>query len=286
MNKKSGLIVGCLLLMVLMLGGWRSGNLYKGKINLVNTQTLDLSGNEEISVTYNMDDINFYENDENKIVIKEYMNKNQKKYYAKIDQTDEAISIQAGNRRKVKRLIAYVKIYLPKSFQGKLTAKTTSGDIEHRLGAHLAAAKFQTTSGDIDFKQLNASNISIQTTSGDVNGKDFSGKLVAKSTSGDLEVLTGHGSGNFKTTSGEIAVDFKEVTGDLTAETVDGEIICSLPNEASYNLSAKTVSGEINNEHTNKNNLTISERSQKGAVGTDPSFKVKLQSVSGDIEIE
>ncbi len=110
-----------------------------------------------------------------------------------------------------------VKVILPSAFDGDLVAKTTTGDITVSLSnLSLKNLDVQTTTGDLKFSIMSATDISVKATTGDIVGyiygseEDFSIDYSVSTGESNLKKRTGGWkSAYFKVTTGDIFVYFK-----------------------------------------------------------------------------
>lgn len=68
---------------------------------LVNTETVALTGISDIATAYGSENITFFEGGDGTIVIKEYMSENKEKYYAQVSHSGASLVIQTGDRPTV-----------------------------------------------------------------------------------------------------------------------------------------------------------------------------------------
>ncbi len=157
-------------------------------------------------------------------------------------------------------------------------------------------AKLSTASGDISANNdIFFASSSLQTVSGDVNTAQdtFSGGTGIGTTSGDIHLdhdTLLQGSEKFNTTSGSI--DFAgtvDPNGSYQFNAVSGDISIDLLNNTSFRVSAQTTSGSINADDfpsiTVQDNSHGPGSSATGSVGSPPSARFTLQTVSGDITL-
>lgn len=101
MSKKwKKTIAGCVLLFAGILAagctGWKEER-------MVNEMVFDLQGISELAVTYDEDTILFYESRGEKLVVREYMTENKRRYYAHTDM-EKAESISAREKGRFLRM--------------------------------------------------------------------------------------------------------------------------------------------------------------------------------------
>lgn len=129
---------------------------------------------------------------------------------------------------------------------------------------------------------------SIETVNGDVYISGVSGKVVAESVNGDLEISNLVGDVRLATVNGGIDADFDKLEGDqsVKAETVNGRVTITLPDDADCEISADTLNGGINARD-------FGLETKKGFVGSDLNGKIgtgsarlNIDTVNGGIKIK
>lgn len=174
----------------------------------------------------------------------------------------------------------------------KIHVNTGSGDIEIAGGTDIATGEFITASGDIE-ADVCADTVTFSTASGDIEANAGARVVTCNSTSGDIHAVmtrpykqanqnepgcvikcnTTSGDINAITSGNPIQADMNSVSGDIR---LDMELLSGM--ETTVN----TVSGDIG--------IRWQGRRQKVGRGSyrfgDGSSKVKVNTVSGDIEID
>ena len=128
---------------------------------------------------------------------------------------------------------------------------------------------------------------SVDTVNGDVYISGVSGNVVAESVNGGLEIQDLLGDANLSTVNGSIDAEFSRLEGQqkVKAETVNGRISLTLPENADVEVSADTLNGSINARD-------FGLEADKGFVGSDLNGKIgngrarlNLDTVNGSIKI-
>ena len=206
------------------------------EINLDNITELDISFHEEkVSILPGTGD---------KLVVKEYRNKNDREFFADIVQGNGKLSIKRGgwiSWRLFYIVRSRIEIYLPTGYKHAISIGTTSGDIVVADEYAVSKAQIKTTSGDIGVNKLQAETASISATSGDIDCKTLVANVEVHATSGDIRIenLTA-GNASVKTTSGDIKMN--QTSGNLTVKCTSGDIYGKT---ATGNLVVSTTSGDI-----------------------------------------
>jgi lia operon protein LiaG len=102
---------------------------------------------------------------------------------------------------------------------GALEVHVASGDVKIS-DSSAKDLKFKATSGDMMIDGISAGSANLYTASGDIKIKDLTGEILAKITSGDLNISNEKASGSItaETASGDVNISFKEKPGDLAVD--------------------------------------------------------------------
>ena len=128
---------------------------------------------------------------------------------------------------------------------------------------------------------------SVDTVNGDVNISGVSGKVVAESVNGGIDVSDLVNDANLSTVNGSIDAEFVRLEGQqsVKAETVNGRVSVTLPENADVAVSADTLNGSINGRD-------FGLVTDKGFVGSDLNGKIgngsarlNIDTVNGSIKI-
>ncbi|MDR0560157.1 MAG: DUF4097 domain-containing protein [Prevotellaceae bacterium] len=180
----------------------------------VNVQEISLESITEIDVSFNQENISVLQGTTDKIVVKEYRNKDDKKFFAKIINADNKLSIKRGSWlswRLFSIVYSRIEIYIPATYKNVVNIRTTNGNIACTLAENAENVLLTTTSGNIslDLPKDIAASFSIKTVSGKLS-TPFSEKL---SDSKSQQFVTGEGKPNkniaLKTVSGNIDIKQK-----------------------------------------------------------------------------
>lgn len=216
----------------------------------------------------------------------------------------------------------YTEIYLPKTTFENLTVTTISGDIVSDLSFEIADyLKVSSTSGDIRFFSVKADtiqivsvsgevkvqealgNVNVSTTSGDiyivgevgdriittVSGEimldGMEGRFDLSTTSGEIIVRDGKGYGEVNTVSGDANISLSELTQDLSANTVSGEVRFRLPENAAFDFEFDTTSGDCRTFFDDVLSYNKKRDHANGTYGDSVAKQVRVSTVSGDLSI-
>ncbi len=208
----------------------------------VNTQSVKLENIDYVTITYGSDNITFYESDTNELIIKEYMNQKDSRYFARIAVSDKTINIKNGRRPWFSFLISEIEVYLPKEYIYTLMTSTTSGKISSYINFNLTNLNLSSTSGSIKLKNINAGNINVRTTSGLIQIENINANSIINTTSGQISINNIVGNTDIISTSGRIIVN--DVQGDSFIKSTSGSV--SLGNLLGSKQNISTNSGAVN----------------------------------------
>lgn len=156
-----------------------------------------------------------------------------------------------------------VKVQYPKNngWGGK-----KSGPTDLQLSVPLRAElDIDSVSADVDVSGVAASRLSIESVSGEVSVAAAPNELDVESVSGDLRLTVNSGDVEAQTVSGNIVLRGR-MSGEISTETVSGDIDVVVNGESVRDLSASTVSGNADLR-----------------TALAPRGEIKLESVSGDL---
>ncbi|MFC0190087.1 DUF4097 domain-containing protein [Fictibacillus aquaticus] len=179
-----------------------------------------------------------------------------------------------------------LEVKVPEKMYKSLVIETSSGDIELRdLKADKVEA--EASSGDIKMKNVSADSVSrSETSSGDITLKDsVSKKFELLASSGDM-ILNGlKGDVTAETSSGEIDVKGKSASGNIKADTASGDVNVVFedrPESLSIVFEGSSGDGTVNLagvDYDKKTDHTIAGRIGEGK------YKLQVTTSSGDFEL-
>lgn len=272
---------------------------------LANERTFSLEGISDLTISYDDENISFYESTNGKFIIKEYMTENKKRYHADVKQQGSSIQIREGGKPFFKKGFSrYVEVYLPAGYCENLTVTTTDGNLDmEKTNLSLSKLRIDTTAGKIKISDASASdihlsstkgglelgtitgeNIKIETTRGEVACDRLEGCITYTSTSGNLSVKSASGSGTYRAdNSGRLSVVYEKVTEDLSFYNKNDSVELTLPEDLNFTFEAVTKNGSISTNF--QESISIKDKTAKGTVGKHPSVKVKAETKNGNIHV-
>lgn len=301
MNNKKLAVYLAITVSLLALTGCAHGH----GAQLANEITFSLDGISEITISYDEENITFYESETDELTIREYMTENKKPYYGKVEQTSGSIHVSEGGKPLFQSGFSrYIEVYLPSSYQENLTVTTTDGGIDLsepelsltglridstagavKLGAVQAqTVRLSSTSGTLDVDYLRGDTISIDTTRGSLVCEQLEGAVTYTTTSGSADIGSAIGSGSYTASnSGQLHVVYTQVTGDLSFFNKNDDITLSLPADLEFDFMAETKNGLIST--TFQNRASVSDSTTSCTVGEHPTVTIKAETKNGTIEV-
>lgn len=199
------------------------------ELKLVNTESISIDSVANISLDYDADDLLIQNSKSKKIVLKEYMSRDKRKYYSQISQNNHAVAIKEGKRPIGSSFKSKMVLSVPKDYSGELEIHSTSGKVETTLSNKaLASVSLDTTSGKISSNDLAANTITLTSTSGVISSSTLiaKNKIKIKSTSGPINVQDVDAKEmKLQTTSADTKL--KKIKGQVDYETKSGELTLS-----------------------------------------------------------
>ncbi len=270
----------------------------------VNTLTFGIGDFQSLRLDYDADDIHVLESDNNKVILKEYMNEDKKRYYARTSTQNGELLITEGARPRHSSFDSYIEIYIPQDYTNSLSLHSTSGTIESEIALNLSGdfsvdttsgvidvsntkvsnIKITSTNGNLSFKNIDADTVEIRTTNAATSFNQASGVISYQSTGGKLTASGINGSGSFNASGeGSIDISFTGVTGDISAYSKNGSLAVELPSRLAFKFSAATKEGSIDTSFSNQ--LAVTDNTAAGTVGVSPEILIELETRNGDIKV-
>ena len=164
-----------------------------------------------------------------------------------------------------------IVVEVPRNLKLDIEVNSRSGCI-YVDGLITGKLDIETSSGDVELKNITSDILIMETTSGSVEANDLSiGSITAESTSGDVELNNCYGDKLLMdTVSGSVdfhKIEYSDITLSSTSGDIEGTIVGS---RQEYSISSETTSGD--------NNL--------GNYDYNGTKSLKVSTTSGDIEID
>lgn len=288
---------------------------------IANELHFSLNGVFDVTISYDEENITFFETDGDELIIKEYMSENKSRYYARVIKSHDSIHISEGGKPFFRNGFSrYIEVYLPVSYSQTLKVTSTDGNIDlSNIKPQLSALRIDSTAGTVEIDSAAASDIHLSTTRGTLNLKNIAadtvrldttsgniscgslaGNIICASTSGNFtcDELTGYisytstrgnadiksaaGSGSYKANnSGRLNITYTELNGNLSLFNKNGDINLTLPDDLEFEFYAATKNGTISASFDEY--IDIDGRTAHGIIGGNPSVTVKAETKNGDI---
>jgi DUF4097 and DUF4098 domain-containing protein YvlB len=193
---------------------------------LVNTQSVNPEGINTLSILYGDDEVILRESETGDLIIREYMKKDQPRYYANISRSGGELSIRRGRRPWMSwSWKARAEIYLPRFFRENIRISNSSG--QFRAETNLSDYKtidIRIGSGSASFNRLAAETVSVQVLSGEADIRGIEGNSFISLSSGRLQITGLSGPEHrLKTLSGRMRID--AIQGASIIELSSGGIV-------------------------------------------------------------
>lgn len=252
-------------------------------VELVNKQNIPLGRAQRVSISYISEGIQIFPTDDAFLTLEEYLNTTDPDMFAVIEADDEGVSIRHGERPKLfGNVRGHIHLYLPRQYFGSLFVKNISGRVEATGRMVLSELTIANTSGSIHLGDVASGTAVLSSVSGSIHVASLQALATLHSTSGSIRVGSAAGDGEYKTVSGSIHVNYRDVTGDIAAQSTSGSIRLAVPPLLSFHLVASSVSGRVMAPFAG---LEAGRHSVDGTVGSAPQTTIRLRTVSGRIEI-
>jgi hypothetical protein len=138
-----------------------------GKLELVNSQTVNINSIETLNITYSEDNIVLLESNDENITIKEFMAKNNPGYYSKIENTANNLNITGGERPRLWKS-ARIEVYIPKTFTQNLSVAVESGGLMANYHMQYRNINLSVLSGELILNKISSETTLINVSSGHI----------------------------------------------------------------------------------------------------------------------
>jgi DUF4097 and DUF4098 domain-containing protein YvlB len=241
----------------------------------VNTQEYNLKDINDIVISYKSGNVTLLKSNTDSLVIKEYLSKNNRLYYARVNSLNKKLSVKAG-RRPISLFFdtfsARIEVYIPVSNRN-LTVRTTSGKIEGNDEYFSSTVNMETSSGNISINSIRAMRVNLKTVSGSIRCKKVYANTSLYTDNGSVTLLKLYGNVLARTSNGNIKLS--SVTGNIDAKVFSGCFNCTIT-ENSGDVSITSSSGNITLNIPEKNKFRFHSRTSSGSLRTP--FPDKLSS--------
>ncbi len=118
--------------------------------------------------------------------------------------------------------------------------------------------------------------VTLESSNGDISVTGLTGAFRASASNGRIIGMDLGGSAHASTTNGVVELTMAAVTGDVTAETTNGQVTVTVPRGTHATLSARVTNGEISHENLDLQVTESSRRRLDGRLGTGgPAIRVE-----------
>jgi DUF4097 and DUF4098 domain-containing protein YvlB len=226
-----------------------------------------------INVLYHDESVTLFKGTSDMLIIKEYMSKNNSKFYADIINSENIVTIEMGRRPFgifFNNFNARVEIYLPVLYGNTVKIRTTDGRIEAHEDFTGSSFQFETIDGNISVNTIVAGMVEFKTKDGDIRCEYINGNVSAETKDGKIELGLVNGAVNAKTSDGGIRCTVTENTGDISLVSKDGNVILDLPRNLMFRFSARTSDGRLSTPFSDKLFSPINDKKLiEGIIGGD-----------------
>lgn len=178
------------------------------------------------------------------------------------------------------------EIEIPTAFEGKVTIKTSSGDVsvEASGAVNLRDVDIECSSGNVYFKSaMNVQRLGIKTSSGNINTGDLSAAdFSIETSSGAVRLAKLKGHGTIRATSGDVLCGLMHADDESTISTSSGTIKIAFDQEMGGQLELSTSSGTIR-EGEYSLDFDRNGKNAKGIFANSGDHSVRITTASGDI---
>ncbi|MDT8718356.1 DUF4097 family beta strand repeat protein [Clostridium sp. 19966] len=251
-----------------------------------------------INLDFTSADIKIYSTDDNQLKVVE-------KSSSKLTEQEKFVVLKEGNSLDIKdgdkENVSHhsfinifnlsfgksIEVYIPKSYSKDLTINSTSGSIRFEEAMVLYNLKCYHTSGSFKaVDKITANEFYIDASSGSIELQALECKKYdIKVTSGEIKLGKLSGSGDVKSSSGSIDVDYKSIDEYSNVEATSGSIKLNLSQEINFDFQGQCTSGSING-NIDMNFQGYRKNKAEAKVGNSPYKNLRASTSSGSIRID
>lgn len=209
-----------------------------------------------------------------------------------IIKTNNEITIKKGNSIKFSNIFSFgnnqeiIEVYVPKNYNSDMDFETSSGNIEFDSDIELGNVNCEASSGNLFSNcNLRVKDINLEVSSGNISFEALlTNSYNIDASSGNIKINSLAGSGKLKTSSGNIKIQYKDITEESEATASSGDIDLVIPEGLSFEFSGECSSGKINSDFE-LNYKDKKHNEATGKVGSAPYKKIKARTSSGSINV-
>lgn len=194
-------------------------------------------------------------------------------------------------------------VYIPREYSNCIVSKVSSGNLDIK-NLEVSNLTCKSSSGNIVIKSVKAKTGKINASSGTITIDELEGQFQISSSSGTINLSHCIGSLNLSASSGKINAsnlrgNLESSTSSGTAyiqydkldnintniTTSSGSVKLNIPEDSQFNIETKTSSGSINTDFPIVVKNTIKRNDLEGKVGENPNSNVAIKTSSGNIYI-
>ncbi|WP_125590720.1 DUF4097 family beta strand repeat-containing protein [Companilactobacillus jidongensis] len=277
---------------------------YVETLNLVNEESFAIEDIERLDINYSYAVLRVLPTDGDKIILREYMSRNNPDYFARTKVQDETVKIAQGRFPKFLHLRVRTQVLIPHKFIGDLRVNNIAGNLHINGISGLGTVKATINSGNGYFNNFSVENLSVRDQSGKVKLDNVKAEdaLELSAHSGSIKInnvlgrefeVNAHsgsvrgvglsGSGHIVSHSGAVVLSVNELTGNLEVESHSGAVkITMLPKNYKFDLQAKSgIVKAPQDAIFDHDTLDFKD----GQVGNDPIYTVKGKASSGTVKL-
>ncbi|MFD1418257.1 DUF4097 family beta strand repeat-containing protein [Companilactobacillus keshanensis] len=277
---------------------------YVETLNLVNEQEFNVDEVERLDISYGFATVRVLPNEGDKIILREYMSRNNPDYFARTSIGSDTLQIKQGRFPKFLSLKVRTQILIPSNFSGDMRISNSAGQLYLNGISGLNTVKATINSGNGYFNNVSVENLSVKAQSGRIKMENVKAgdilQLLAHSGSIKINNVLGRefeikahsgsvrgenlsGSGYVISHSGTVSLSIEELTGDINAESNSGTVrLTMMPTNYYFDLQSK--SGTVKSpENAIMDHDTYSFKA--GYVGDNPQYMIKGKASSGIVKL-
>lgn len=256
-------------------------------------ETVPLDNCNKISLDFSSEDIMVQTTDETELRVVEKSNRKlREEEKFTINKDGNTITVKKGDTPIVFNIFSFgyigrkIEVYIPKSYAKDLDIHVNSGNVTFNSNINLNNIKCAQSSGNFNSGfNITGNEVTLNTSSGNIKAESLETKSYDITTSsGNADISSLSGSGQVSASSGNIKINYKDISDYSKVSAHSGNLKLSLPNTLSFEFDGQCTSGDISA------NFDLDYKNKKGnkataKVGQGPYKKVSADTSSGNINI-
>lgn len=247
---------------------------------------IDIMSVKNLQIGYQAETLYLKKSSDDQLHIHEFIGNTAYEYLGKITANRFKTTVRYGRREEVNR-DNYVEIYIPDAWNGEISLSTQYGQISTEENWKFERFTAETSEGNIIIRTLEAPRIRLVAPNASIVIEHAIGYADLHSMSGTILAKRIDGGAKLETSSGPIEATFTSANNQIESNTVNADIVLTLPTDQGLNVDGISKRGEI---ETDREGLELKTKPGNikvitGRIGEKPFQNVKISTINGNVNI-